>query len=150
MKALKPFRQTPGLCGPASLKILLSHYGKEFTEAELAQLCQTTAERGTDHAPLIKAAEKIGGRVIVKKEATLDDVKRFIDKNDPVIVGWWSDDGDHYSVVYDIDDTFVYLMDPQFEEGVTRIEKKTFLDIWYDFDGPESVRVDRWMMALEK
>ncbi len=151
MKPLKPFRQSPGLCGPASLKILLSHYGKEYTETELAQLCLATAEHGTSHKDLIQAIKKLGGDPIEKAGATIDEIKAYVDQDIPVIVGWWSADNDpddHFSVVYAVDEKGISMMDPELDEGTRTLSHKAFEQVWYDFDGPENKRVDRWMVAV--
>ncbi|HEU0050519.1 MAG TPA: cysteine peptidase family C39 domain-containing protein [Patescibacteria group bacterium] len=150
MKPLQPFRQTPGLCGPASLKILLSHYGKDFSEQELAGLCEATVEQGTDHEKLIKAVQVIGEKAYAKSGGTIDEIREYTRKNIPVIVGWWSTDGDHFSVVYHADRKSIWMMDPELDEGIRKMSIEEFEHVWYDFDGPENVRVDRWMMALEK
>lgn len=148
MKPLKHHRQSPGLCGPASLQILLSHYGKEFTEDELSKLCEATAEHGTDHSGLIKAVEALGERPVVKTGASIEDLRHFVERETPVIVGWWNDTEDHYSVAYELDDETISMMDPQLEEGTRTMAIPDFEKAWYDFDGPENVRVDRWMMAI--
>jgi len=150
-KALKPFRQTPGLCGPASLKILLTHYGKEYTEAELTNLCNATADDGTDHVGMMRAAEALGHKPIAMSNASIKDIQWFIDQDVPVIIGWWStwgDEGDHYSVVYDIDKGQIMMMDPELDSGIRAMPIAEFEKVWYDFDGSEKVRVNRWMMAI--
>ncbi|MBU1349018.1 C39 family peptidase [Patescibacteria group bacterium] len=148
---LNPFRQSSGLCGPASLKILLDHYGRSFTEDELVAMCDATAERGTDHADMLKAVENIGGTPEAKDGATVDDLREAIRHGLPVVVGWYStysEPGDHFSVVYDIDEDTISLMDPERDEGSVTMPIEEFKKAWYDFDGPEDVRVDRWMMTV--
>ena len=149
MKPLNPFRQTPGLCGPACLKILLSHYGQEFSESDLATLCNATVDHGTDHADMIDAVRRLGFEPFTRADATLEEVSSYLLDETPVIVGWWSTDGDHYSIVYEIDEENVYLMDPETEEGTRTISRQTFLDNWYDFDGPKNLRIERWMMVIK-
>jgi len=63
---VEKFRQTTGLCGPAALKILLSHFGKTFTEDQLAALAGVTKSEGeyvvgvgTEHENLIEAVKEI-------------------------------------------------------------------------------------------
>ena len=60
--AVKKYLQSTGLCGPASLKILLSHFGKDFSESDLAGLASAAAglERGmgTEHEGMINAAKE--------------------------------------------------------------------------------------------
>lgn len=153
MKPLKKhIRETKGLCGPASLKILLSHYGKEFTESELAKLCAATAEEGTDHVGLVKAVESLGEKPIVKSNATIEDLRYYVDRETPVIVGYWSgsdeEAGDHYAVVYEITNETISMMDSQLGTGITTFLIEDFEKVWYDLDGPENKRVDRWMLAI--
>lgn len=150
---LKHHRQTPGLCGPASLKILLTHFGKEYSEKELAKLCNATIDFGTDHQDLVKAVKEIGAYCFTKENATIEDLKFFIKNDLPVIVGWWSEDGDHYSVMYDINEENIYLMDPQIDaiknEGNISMPTKNFLELWYDFEGKNNERkVSRWLMIV--
>ena len=151
MKPLTPFRQTPGFCGPASLKILLSHYGIEKSEQELANLCESTPENGTDHAGLVKAAKALGAVVSVKENATIDDLRTHVENDIPVIVGWWSTfgrEGDHFSVVYEVGKTKIYLMDPETSSGIRIMPIEDFEKNWHDFDGPDNHPVQRWMMTL--
>lgn len=151
MKKLKPFRQTPGLCGPASLKILLSHYGKDFTEVELAKLCNATTEHGVDHAGLVTAVEAIGEKPLTKTNASIDVLRSYVEKDVPVIVGWYSQHGTpdyHYSVVYAVDDETISLMNPELDEGSETMSIEEFEKLWYDFEGTEDSRTDRWMLAI--
>ncbi|MCI0479111.1 cysteine peptidase family C39 domain-containing protein [Candidatus Uhrbacteria bacterium] len=149
--SLNPFRQSTGLCGPASLKILLDFYGRTFTEEELAELCEATAEYGTDHANMVEAVRALGGEPVAKSDATLDDIREAVRRGIPVVVGWYSTFGepdDHYSVVYAIDDATISMMDPERDEGSVTMPLDEFDKAWHDFDGPENVRVDRWMMTI--
>lgn len=152
MQPLNPFRQSEGLCGPASLKILFDHYGREFSEDELAHLCNATADVGTDHAGMAMAAEQLGEKPIVKEGATIEELRGYVDKEIPVIVGWYSDfEGEadnHYSVVYHVDDEVISMMDPERDEGTTTMPIADFEKVWFDFDGMEEKRVERWMMVI--
>ncbi|MFZ2804043.1 MAG: cysteine peptidase family C39 domain-containing protein [Patescibacteria group bacterium] len=151
MQPLNPFRQSPGLCGPASLKILLDHYGREFSEEELSELCDATVEKGTDHVGLIKAANEIGEDPIAKDNATIEELRELVEKEIPVIVGWYSEHGepdDHYSVVYEVTDDMISMMDPERDEGTLTMPISEFEKVWYDFEGSERMRVERWMMAI--
>ncbi len=138
------------MCGPASLKILLSHFGKDYSEKELALLCNSTIEHGTDHANLIQVTKDLGFDVESESSATIDELRELVKKDIPVIVGWWSVDDDHYSVVYDVDDEFVYLVDPEIDEPTRKIAIHEFEKIWFDFDGPLERRDEHWMMAVTK
>lgn len=144
---LNPFRQSPGYCGPASLKILLEHFGKIYSEDELATLCGSTREKGTDHAQLVNALQKIDEHPIEISNASFDDIRSYIARGVPVIVGWWSISEDHYSVVVDITQETISLMDPEEDELVV-MTLKAFESVWYDFDSAQNIRVDRWMLGV--
>ncbi len=151
--SLKPFRQTPGLCGPASLKIALSAFGIDKTEEELARHARASQDRGTDHAGLAEAARIIGVLAHERSNASMDDVRVFLLQGIPVIVGFW-DEGetgdDHYAVAFDVDEEHIFLMDPQRDGGIRVMPIEDFESVWFDLDGPENVRVERWMMGIEE
>lgn len=135
------FKQTTGLCGPASLKILLSHFDKNYTEEQLAQLASSVAglERGagTEHEGLIKAAKAVGGYVFAKEGGTLEELEYFIKKEKlPVIIGWFDRDNDHYSVLVSITEKNIVIVDPAADDE-RWLERETFPQIWFDFIGPE-------------
>jgi ABC-type bacteriocin/lantibiotic exporter with double-glycine peptidase domain len=146
MKPLFPVRQTPGLCGPATLKILLQHHDKEYSEDELAKLCQVTPDTATSHDKLIQGAKAVGGTVEVKKDATLADLRGFIENEIPVMVGWHNNGGDHYGVVYEIGKLKVFMMDPETESGIRILPIPEFETDW--FDNHAGSRTDHWMMAI--
>lgn len=162
---LKAFRQQPGYCGPASLKILCSHFGREYEEKHLGKLCGTSAKNGTDHAGLVEAAKALGANVLAKRDASFDDLKRLVlGERLPVIVGWYSPSGgptrwkfrpgvtpieDHFSVVYHMTNERVFMMDPEVDgDGRRVMSVSRFMQLWWDTDGPKGARVDRWLLAL--
>ena len=140
MIKLKPFRETPGLCGPASLKMVMDYYGVSVSEAEIAEAAGATKERGTKIEGLIKAARHFGFKTFVKKNSSLGDLEYFVKRKVPVIVDWFSEDDGHYSVVVDIDEKNVVLMDPELRKILIYVRRRkfsreTFLRIWFDFPG---------------
>jgi len=58
MLNIKLYRQKPGMCGPASLKMVLEYYGIEKTEDELAVMAGYISTIGTISEGLIKAANR--------------------------------------------------------------------------------------------
>ena len=133
-----------GMCGPASLKMVLSYYGVEKTEKELAELCRTDPNLGTSAEGLKRAAEQLGFTVEVKNGSTFDDIQRWLDKKVPIIVNWFTrgridyDDSEvpdgHLSVVVGLDDTHIYLQDPE-TGGLRKIARDDFMKAWFDFTG---------------
>src|SRR3989338_2589289 len=146
---VKPFRQTTGLCGPASLKIALSYFGREYSESHLAELSAATTQHGTEHADLIKAVKQLGGAVITNEHASISDVENLVVKQKlPVIIGWFDEDEDHYSVVVGATPKYLITQDPEVG-GIRRLPKSKFPAIWFDFVGPENKIVSWvWFLAI--
>jgi len=73
---VKPFQETlnTGMCGLASLKMVLDFYGVSKTEKELAELCGTDAKLGTDEEGIKKAAESLGFKVEIKNNSSFEDI----------------------------------------------------------------------------
>ncbi|QQS39391.1 C39 family peptidase [Candidatus Woesebacteria bacterium] len=135
MLKVKPFKQETGYCGPASLKIVLDYYGIEVTEKELVDSTDCSVQMGVEAGRLLEAALEYGLEGYIKDFADLTDIKnQVVDKLRPVIVDWFSEDDGHYSVVVDIDDENIYLLDP--EMGHVRAMRHTkFYRVWFDFPG---------------
>lgn len=136
---VKHFLQSTGLCGPASLKILLSAFGKSYSEAELARLAQTTRDQGTEHEGMIAALKKIDGFVFAKEEGTIEELEYFVKKEKlPVIIGWFDRDDDHYSVVVNVTEKNIIVVDPATNEPERWLDHETFPRIWFDFVGRDN------------
>ncbi len=135
MLKVKPFRQETGYCGPASLKMVLQYYGVDKSEEELAELTDCDPEAGIEAGRLLTAAEEFGLVGFVKDGSEYEDIKREVLQNGrPVIVDWFSEDDGHYSVVVDVDEENIYLLDP--EIGYVRAMRwKKFYRVWFDFPG---------------
>lgn len=161
---VKPFQETlhASMCGPASLKIVLDYYGINKNEEELAQLAGTTSDLGTDDKGIASAANTLGFKVFIKNESTFSDIEEWLKKGVPVIVNWFTRgradyessevaDG-HYSVVAGLDDTHIYIQDPEIGE-LRKIERDDFLRVWFDFTG-EYIKSDeliiRQIIAIYK
>ncbi len=144
-----PFRQTAGLCGPASLKIALSYFGLDYSESYLTQLTGANTDQGTEHTGMVDAIEQLGGTAVVQENANLTDIKDFVVRQKlPVIIGWFDQDGDHYSVVVGVTAKFLITVDPAVG-GTRRLPKAKFPAIWFDFVGPENKIVSwHWLMAV--
>lgn len=135
MLNVKPHKQQPGLCGPASLKMVLEFFGVQISESRLAGLSGCTPARGVSAQKLVKAARRFGMKGIVKDSSTLADIRHFIlRKRIPVIVDWFSTNDGHYSVVVDITQTHIVLQDPEIGRKRT-MDLRTFNRVWFDFPG---------------
>lgn len=125
-------KQKKGLCGPASLKIVFDYYGVEKSQEEWAELAGATSKDGVQNAGMLKAIESVNFSGKVIKEASIELLKQFINKDKTLIVVYWSGNWGHYSPVADISETHIALADPEFE----RLRKMRLLDFdhfWFDF-----------------
>jgi len=162
MLKIKPFQETPnaGMCGPASLKIVLKYYGVEASERELAELSGCSSDLGTDDRGIAKAAKHFGFKVKIKNKGTFKDIEKYLNEGIPAIVNWFSrgrsdysdscvPDG-HYSVVCGLDDKNIYLHDPEIGK-IRKLDKRDFMTVWFDFTG-EYIKPDelviRQMIAI--
>lgn len=147
---MTPVRMLPGLCGPAALKVVLTHYKKDYTHDEIAKLCEVTPDEHATHAKMISGAESAGLKSTAKDNATIDDIRNFVDEDIPVVVGWQLDGKDHYSVVYDVGKMKIFMMDPATESGIRILPIEGFEAVWSDKGGENGTPVTRWMMATKK
>lgn len=142
---LDPFQETlhAGMCGPASLKIVLDYYGVHKSEQELAILTDVT-ELGTRAENIAYAAETLGFKTLIKNDSSFNDIEEWLGKKVPVIVNWFtrgrSDYSDsevadgHYSVVAGLDAEHVYLQDPEIGK-IRKMKREDFMKVWFDFTG---------------
>lgn len=143
---IEPFQETlnADMCGPASLKIVLSYYRIEKDEKELAKLCGVKKDLGVDDQGIKRGAESFGFKVEIKNDSSFKDIENWLNKDIPVIVDWFTrgrvdyTDADvpdgHYSVVCGIDDKNIYLQDPEIG-GIRKLDKEDFMTVWFDFTG---------------
>lgn len=161
---LTPHRQRPGYCGPACLKIATALFGRIYDETYLGKLCRTTPGYGTDHADLIRAAKTLGATVTVRADASIAYLRHYVcTRRLPVIVGWYSPDKpgktdfdpardeyeDHFSVVANVTDTHVHMIDPQIDSGRKRLTIERFKKLWWDTDGPKNRIIKGWCLVID-
>ncbi|MFZ2189038.1 MAG: cysteine peptidase family C39 domain-containing protein [Candidatus Moraniibacteriota bacterium] len=142
----KPFQETlnAGMCGPASLKIVLGYFGVEKSEKELAKLCGVKKELGVDAQGIKRAAESLGFKVDIKNNSSFGDIEKWLKSGVLVIVNWFTrgrrdyTDADvadgHYSVVVGLDEKYIYLQDPEIGK-IRKLKKADFIRVWFDFKG---------------
>lgn len=110
------------MCGPAVVQSMFSFYGVFVFQHDLVQELKTTEERGTDIVKIHKAFKTHNFR-IKKGSFTLKQVKRFIDRNIPVIleIQAWAEEetdysttysNDHFVVAIGYDETGIIFEDP--------------------------------------
>ncbi|MCK5473798.1 MAG: C39 family peptidase [Candidatus Aenigmarchaeota archaeon] len=134
MLKIKPFKQTKGYCGPASLKMLLSYYGIDKSEDYLAKLVGASRETGCGEDGLMDAGKKLGFKAYSKVESSIEELKELIEKGIPVMVAWFSpEENGHYSLVIGFEKNKIVMNDPHFGKEI-KMDIKQFLIRWFDFD----------------
>ena len=148
MKPLSPFKQSIGMNGPACLKVLLSHYGKDLPEADLAERSDTSSVSGTTHEGLAEAVRSIGAIATSKVNATLDDLRIHVENDIPVLIAFTLNNADHYAVVYEVGKAKVYMMDPESPAGIRIMAIEDFEKAWTDKASAEKTQTERWMLMV--
>ncbi len=137
MIKLKLFKQSPGYCGPACLKMVLSAYGINKSENHLAELTKTSRKTGCWEKDIVKTAKRFGLNGYVKQNSSIKELKRLVKKGIPVIVDWFSpEEAGHYSVVVGFEKNKILLADPHFGK-IKKHKIDWFEERWFDmpFDG---------------
>lgn len=144
MLNIKPFKQTDdSRCGPACVKMALSYYGIEASEDELCKLCNHTYEYGCDDKGMLNAIHNFGLKTEIKEFCTIDDLKLALNKGFPILVDWFSTDTGHESIVVDVDDVYVTIIDPIL--GFHRIfPHDLWMQVWFDWRGRNSNFISTW------
>lgn len=140
------FHQETGYtCGPASMKMVFDFFGLKISEKELKKKLKSNKEVGTNHEYLIKTAVKNGFYCYVHKNATINQIKDFLDEGLPVIVHYMepSSDEEHYSVIVEIKGRKIIMNDP-WNGKRFKLSEKDFTGRWHG----KSRR--GWLMVLSK
>lgn len=132
-------------CGVACLLAILRYYGHERYEADLVKSLKIDPELGIDIKKIVRVAKLFKLDAEYTTKLSIDDLKKTIDNNYPVIVlieAWPSEDVDwktdyahgHYVVLigYTSDDKFIFEDPFLFERGFMPITE--FMDRWHGLD----------------
>jgi len=141
MLKIKTIKQSANyLCGPASLKIVLSYYGINISEKVIAKQTKTTPKLGCSLNNLLKYAKQLGLKAYHKDNCSIANLQSLLNKKIPVIVDWYSPRGEgHYSVIIDISGNKITYIDP-YSGKKMKINKRDFLFRWFDFVGLPSLK----------
>jgi predicted double-glycine peptidase len=128
-------KQLPNYCGPASLSMVLSYWGKSLDQKEIANTVYDRKEQATNGSDLLLYARELGFSAY-SINSTLEDVKRKLAAGVPLIVQQYfspNDNTNHMRVVVGYNDSeknFV-LSDPE-EQTETKMSYAEFGKLWQD------------------
>ncbi len=138
-------------CGAAAMQSVLAYYGHSFTEEKLAKEMGSDPQNGTNHVEMAEYARKLGIKAEIKSNLKIEDLKPYLQRDQPVIVeaqAWGTVDGiavpnfdytnawdqGHYMVVIGLDDQNIYFMDPSASGSRALLSLQEFLPRWHDLD----------------
>ncbi|MCK9304459.1 MAG: peptidase domain-containing ABC transporter [Bacteroidales bacterium] len=111
-------------CGPASLRMIASYYGREISFDLLRERCEFTRE-GVNLYGISKAAESLGFRTLGARLS----FEQLAGSNLPAIIHWHQH---HFVVLYKIKQTrkgkLLYIADPA--TGLVKLNEKEFVKSW--------------------
>jgi len=136
-------------CGAASLGMICRHFGRNVSLARIRQLCHTATD-GTSLKALSRAASELG----LAARALKISLRNLPLMPLPAIVHW---EGDHWIVLYEVDEQFVRVADPAF--GLRKLPRREFEAKWtgyaalFDYttafeQAPESKPTLAWVLPF--
>ncbi|MEI7980083.1 MAG: C39 family peptidase [Bacteroidota bacterium] len=130
-------------CGANAVQKICGYYGEDYREMDLVRMLKSTPDNGTDLQPIIDFFVNAKFKVDVRENMTIADLKKYIDRNIPVILmiqAWgrnkisypgWSDGHFTVCIGYTLDE--MLFADPSlYDIGYIRNEK--LLERWHDLD----------------
>lgn len=112
---VKQIRQTTQYsCVSASICSALAACGKDIPQDQVDSVLGPTPGVGASWEQALAALQYFGMRGTLVVPATIPMLRQWTDAGTPIIIGWTPRDRPwaHASVVFDVDDTNVYVMDP--------------------------------------
>lgn len=133
------FRQEKNTtCGVACVKMVLAFHGKEISEIELEEACETSW-LGNTCGELVSGIKKLGfnaeevDHVTIKYlSAQLEKKCPFIALIDPAVLYGGLEGFGHFVVITGIEDDKIYYHDPELDKDLTR-NITDFMKAWKKF-----------------
>lgn len=156
MRARK--QNTNYTCGPAALRSIFLFYGVAVNEKELVDFGDI-GENGTGFSTMRQLAHEYGFSFYAKHMGTLNDLKRLLDKQQPVLVCYQEGEPNgkngHYAVIHGYDDTFLNIADPSnYFEGnhnpfadPRKVTIEKFMSHWWEIDNGQKIK--RWYAIIQ-
>jgi predicted double-glycine peptidase len=120
-------------CGAACFESMyLYFHGKSPGELFFAKSLGTLELGYTDPQRIVKLAKSYGLQSFLKENGHVSDLRAEIKKGSVVFVTWWDEDSGHYSLINELRENWVELMDPWLarEKRANRLELDFFLNCW--------------------
>lgn len=145
-------QETTHTCGPASLRMVLEHFGIKESETEIANFTKSKPHQGIWFKDFYKLVRKSKLNHI-SGSGSIPEIRKLIESGYQIIVCYIDAKDkshgflmDHYSVVRKIDRKYIYFFDPWYGPN-HRYSINHFRKIWKSRDRPD--KVDRWFIAIK-
>ncbi len=136
-------QETEYTCGATCLRMVLAGIDIKKSEKQIAKLIKTNKRVGTWHKYIPQIAERYKFNYIVKRDATISELKKYSKNGWKAIVCFHQHlEGPHYAVVKKTNWHSIYLLDPYYGPKV-RYTLLNFKRKWHDREE------DRWFMAIK-
>ena len=141
-------QETVWTCGASVMRMALEKCEIKKSEKQVVKILKTNKIRGTWHKDFPRVAEKYKLNYVVKRNATIDDLKYFQKKGYTIIICYYypSEKVDHYSILKSIDSENIYFYDPWFGEN-HKYSLKYFNRIWKS--NPKYDNEKCWFFAVK-
>ncbi|MFP4424346.1 MAG: C39 family peptidase [Candidatus Woesearchaeota archaeon] len=152
---IRPIKQTKGLCGASSMKMVMDYYDIVHSEEYWAKLTAVQVENGKvnrlygcSEEKILKVAKSFGFKGLLKENSSIKELREYIDRKIPVIVDWFSpEEGPHFSVVAGFEKDKIILADPHFGE-FKKHKIEWFEERWFDVPYPSKTVNDLILRAI--
>ena len=129
-----------GYCLPTCVQMVLAYLGISRSQEAIGKILDLNPPFGVRHSNINKlASAKIK---VTYETGTLEDIRRWLEQNLPVIVFVQAGDLPHWPghyfqhavVVVGIDGQTIYVMDPALDAGPTPTDEAAFMLAWSGMD----------------
>lgn len=150
-------------CGVACVQTILSSKGIRSNRLGLKKVLGTSRAYGTLPSKIKAYLSTFDFKVKEKYGATLENIEAELSKGRVCLVAYqaWgakkyfeSLQSGHYSVVFGVEEGYLWLADPnvrgsrvRYKKGVRKIKKEVFEARWKDVDGKKKL-YDHWYLAI--
>ena len=124
-------QETIWTCGASAMRMALEKCGIKKSEKQVVKILKTNKIRGTWHKDFPRVAEKYKLNYVVKRNATIDDLKYFQKKGCTIIICYYypPEKVDHYSILKSIDSENIHFYDVSSTVGMVVIGVLYFLSL---------------------
>lgn len=142
-------QETCWTCGSAAMRMALEKLGIKKSEKQVVRILKTNKIRGTWHKDFPRIAEKYNLDYVVKRNATIKDLKHLQKQGFIIIICYYypKDKVDHYSILNKINSKSIYFYDPWFGKEHKYL-LNYFNSIWKS--DPKYDNEKRWFFAVKK